>query len=66
MNAYRIRKYIGSYAAAVNGLSRFFTAGMGENSYIRKLVCTDGLFWNRNRHGKRMIFVQKRIRKSIL
>jgi acetate kinase len=43
MNAYRIKKYIGSYAAVLNGLMLlFFTAGIGENStYIRKLVCTD-------------------------
>ena len=43
MNAYRIKKYIGSYAAALNGLDAIvFTAGVGENSsYIRKLVCTD-------------------------
>jgi acetate kinase len=43
MNAYRIKKFIGSYAAALNGLDAIiFTAGIGENSsYIRKLVCTD-------------------------
>ncbi|MDD5149234.1 MAG: acetate kinase [Flavobacterium sp.] len=43
MNAYRIKKYIGSYAAALNGLDAIiFTAGIGENSsYIRQLVCTD-------------------------
>ncbi|WP_440122528.1 acetate/propionate family kinase [Tenacibaculum sp. Ill] len=43
MNAYRIKKYIGSYVAAMNGLdSIVFTAGIGENSdVIRKLVCTD-------------------------
>lgn len=43
MNAYRIKKYIGSFAAALNGLDAIvFTAGIGENSaYIRKLVCTD-------------------------
>ncbi len=43
MNAYRIKKYIGSYAAALNGLDAIiFTAGIGENSsFIRKLVCTD-------------------------
>lgn len=42
MNAYRIKKYIGSYAAAMNGLDAIvFTAGIGENSdVIRKLVCT--------------------------
>jgi acetate kinase len=43
MNAYRIKKYIGSYVAVLNGLDAIvFTAGIGENSsYIRKLVCTD-------------------------
>ena len=43
MNAYRIKKYIGSYTAALNGLDAIvFTAGIGENSsYIRKLVCAD-------------------------
>ena len=43
MNAYRIKKYIGSYTAVLNGLDAIiFTAGIGENSsYIRKLVCTD-------------------------
>jgi acetate kinase len=43
MNAYRIKKYIGSYTAALNGLDAIiFTAGIGENSsYMRQLVCTD-------------------------
>lgn len=43
MNAYRIKKFIGSYAAALNGLDAIvFTAGIGENSsFMRKLVCTD-------------------------
>lgn len=43
MNAYRIKKYIGSYAAAMNGLDAIvFTAGIGENSsVIRQLVCED-------------------------
>ena len=43
MNAYRIRKTIGAYTAALNGLDAIvFTAGIGENSsYMRKLVCTD-------------------------
>ncbi|NJW53251.1 acetate/propionate family kinase [Salinimicrobium oceani] len=43
MNAYRIKKYIGAYAAAMNGLDAVvFTAGIGENSdVIRKLVCQD-------------------------
>lgn len=43
MNAYRIKKFIGSYAAILNGLDAIvFTAGIGENSdVIRKLVCKD-------------------------
>ena len=43
MNAYRIKKYIGAYAAAMNGVDAIiFTAGIGENSsVIRKLVCND-------------------------
>jgi acetate kinase len=43
MNAYRIKKYIGSFVAAMNGLDAIvFTAGIGENSdVIRKLVCAD-------------------------
>ncbi|NRB58519.1 MAG: acetate kinase [Winogradskyella sp.] len=41
INAYRIKKYIGSYIAAMNGLDAIvFTAGIGENSaFMRKLVC---------------------------
>jgi acetate kinase len=47
MNAYRIKKFIGSYTAALNGLDAIiFTAGIGENSSnIRKLVCTDMEFF---------------------
>ncbi|MCD0469235.1 acetate/propionate family kinase [Flavobacterium sp. JAS] len=43
MNAYRIKKTIGSYTAALNGLDAIvFTAGIGENSsHMRKLICTD-------------------------
>lgn len=43
MNTYRIKKYIGAYVAAMNGLDAIvFTAGIGENSAtIRKMVCTD-------------------------
>ncbi|MDQ8014161.1 MAG: acetate kinase [Flavobacterium nitrogenifigens] len=43
MNAYRIRKTIGAYTAALNGLDAIvFTAGIGENSsYMRNLICTD-------------------------
>lgn len=43
MYAYRIQKFIGSYAAAMNGVDALiFTAGVGENdSYIRELICSD-------------------------
>ena len=43
MNAYRIKKYIGAYAVAMNGLDAIiFTAGIGENSdVIRSLVCRE-------------------------
>ncbi|MBP2832779.1 acetate kinase [Aquimarina sp. U1-2] len=43
MNAYRIQKFIGSYAAVMNGLDAIvFTAGIGENSdHIRSLVCKE-------------------------
>lgn len=43
MNTYRIKKYIGTYAAVLNGLDAIvFTAGIGENSeLIRAKVCED-------------------------
>ena len=43
MNAYRIKKYIGAYSSAMNGLDTLiFTAGIGENSgYLRELVCSE-------------------------
>ncbi len=44
---YRIKKYIGAYTAALNGIEGLiFTGGIGENSdFIRRQVCTnmDGL-----------------------
>jgi len=43
MNAYRIKKYIGSYMAALNGCDALiFTAGIGENSdVVRSMVCSE-------------------------
>jgi acetate kinase len=43
MFAYRIQKYIGAYAAALNGLDAIvFTAGIGENdSMMRERICSD-------------------------
>ena len=41
--AYRIKKYIGAYAAILNGLDAIvFTGGVGENDInVRRLVCAD-------------------------
>jgi acetate kinase len=43
MYAYRIKKYIGSYAAVLNGLDAIiFTAGIGENDQLmREMVCSE-------------------------
>jgi len=39
--SYRVRKYIGAYAAAMNGIDAvIFTAGIGENaSNVREMIC---------------------------
>lgn len=63
LNAYRIKKYIGAFTAAMNGLDAIvFTAGIGENSeVIRKLVCTDMGFFGihiddqKNRERKKTV-----------
>jgi acetate kinase len=43
MYAYKIKKFIGAYAAALNGLDLLiFTAGVGENDFnARKMICSD-------------------------
>ncbi|MCC3376477.1 acetate kinase [Cohnella sp. REN36] len=44
MYAYRIRKYIGAYAAAMDGLDAIlFTAGVGENSDVLRKRVLEGL-----------------------
>jgi acetate kinase len=47
MLIYEIKKYIGSYAAAMNGLDAvLFTGGIGENAYdVRAKVCEDMEFF---------------------
>ena len=64
MNAYRIKKYLGAYAAAMNGLDAVvFTAGIGENSdVIRKLVCTDMEFLGLELDGEKNSIRSKEIR----
>ena len=47
MLIYEIKKYIGSYAAAMNGLDAvLFTGGIGENAFdLREKVCSDMEFF---------------------
>ncbi len=59
MNAYRIKQYIGSYAAIMNGLDAIaFTAGIGENSAVlRALICEEmdylGMQLNESKNNSR-------------
>ena len=43
MYSYRVKKYIGAYTAAMNGLDLLiFTGGVGENDFnIRKMICSE-------------------------
>jgi acetate kinase len=43
MYAYKAKKFIGSYIAALNGVDLLiFTGGIGENDYnMRKMICSD-------------------------
>ena len=43
MYAYKVKKFIGSYIAALNGLDLLvFTGGVGENDFkMRKMICSD-------------------------
>lgn len=56
MYAYRIKKYLGAYAAVLNGLDAIvFTAGVGENDPLtRELVCRNmdffGIAIDRNKN----------------
>lgn len=46
MYAYRIRKYIGSYMAVLNGLDAIvFTGGVGENDALIRKMATGNLEW---------------------
>lgn len=52
MYSYRVKQFVGSYAAAMNGVDAIvFTAGIGENdTSIRRMVCEDmdylGIEWD--------------------
>ncbi len=43
MYAYKVKKFIGSYCAAMNGVDLLvFTGGIGENDFnMRKMICSD-------------------------
>ena len=46
MFCYRLKKYIGSYVAAIGGLDALvFTGGIGENDEFVREYSTDGLEW---------------------
>jgi acetate kinase len=59
MYSYRVKQFVGSYAAAMNGVDAIvFTAGIGENdTSIRKMVCEDmeylGITWDAERDANR-------------
>jgi acetate kinase len=61
--AYRIKKYIGSYAAVLNGLDAIvFTAGVGENDHsIRHLACSELEFLGINLDGEKNKLPSKEI-----
>ncbi|KAF9658608.1 acetate kinase [Tenacibaculum sp. ZH5_bin.1] len=65
INAYRIKKYIGSYVAVMNGLDAVvFTAGIGENSYvIRKLACTNMEYFGIELDDEKNVIRSKQIRE---
>lgn len=67
MNAYRIKKFIGAYTAALNGLDAIvFTAGIGENSaYMRQLVCTDLDYFGIELDDEKIKSVQEKLEKLI-
>jgi len=64
MNAYRIKKYIGAYTAAMNGLDAIvFTAGIGENSSkLRQLICNEMEYLNIELDDSKNEFKDKNIR----
>jgi len=60
MYAYKVKKFIGSYFAAMNGADLLvFTGGIGENDFnMRKMICSDmeslGIVFDDNaNHGSR-------------
>jgi acetate kinase len=76
MYTYRVRKYIGSYAAAMGGIDiLIFTGGIGENAYeIREDVCRDFEFLglefdkqlNEDVRGKELVISKKNSKVTVM
>jgi len=76
MYDYRIRKYIGAYAAAMGGVDLIiFTGGVGENAAeTRENICKDlefiGLEFDRQKNdgvrGKEMVISKKDSRVTVM
>jgi acetate kinase len=73
---YRVKKYIGAYAAAMGGLDAVvFTAGVGENSMQVREACTSGLEFmgihidperNKSARGKEAVITTDSSRVKVL
>ncbi|MCA1758289.1 MAG: acetate kinase, partial [Bacteroidales bacterium] len=73
---YRVKKYIGAYAAAMGGIDALaFTGGIGENSYFaRKQICSDLGFLgirlseklNKEKNGKEAIINKENGKVNVL
>ena len=76
MYEYRVKKYIGAYAAAMGGVDLLiFTGGVGENaSESRENICKGlefmGLIFDRNAnagvHGKELVISKKESRVTVM
>jgi acetate kinase len=76
MYDYRVKKYIGAYAAAMGGVDLLiFTGGIGENaSETRENICKDlefmGLIFDRNAnagaHGKELVISKKESKVTVM
>ena len=76
MYNYRIRKYIGAYAAVLNGVDILvFTGGVGENQWIsREAICKDmeymGLVFdvekNKNERGREIILSKPESKVTVM
>ena len=76
MYCYRIRKYIGAYAAVLNGVDILaFTGGVGENQWIsREMICKDmeymGLLFdqaiNKNERGREIVLSKPESKVTVM